>query len=224
MHAHPTCTLHTRFENDPGGPPPELRQGLVDAAGVDRRASHLREERGERGEERVPLTHGHRAEGVPVVGAFQGDEDAPLGLARVLMGLQDHLHGHFHGRGAVIRVEDTLQARGRRGEEFLGQADGRLVGAARKENVIEGPGLGGEGLDEAGVRVAVQAGPPRRDGIEKLAAVLEHEHRRPGACDGKGVRLEAVLGVGVPHDAGVTLRERTGLVHARGSNQIESRS
>src|SRR4029079_9052742 len=59
------------------------------------------QERLERAEERIRITHRHRAERVAVITAFQCDERAPIELAALHVRLESDLERDLHGRRTV---------------------------------------------------------------------------------------------------------------------------
>ena len=76
----------------------------------------------------------HAAHRIAVIGDIQANERGFLFLRRTLLLpiLNRHFQGHFHGRGAVVRIEDARQVFRGDFDEFFGQNDGRGTGGAQQ--------------------------------------------------------------------------------------------
>ena len=125
------------------------------------------------------------AEGVAVVGALQGEE---FRLARPRVRplppvLKRHFQGDFDGGGAVVGIEDVVEAGRRQFDEAAGQADGRHVGQAEQGAVGDGVELFADGGVDFRDAMAVDVAPERRHAVEVFAAVEIDEETAVGAGD-----------------------------------------
>jgi hypothetical protein len=76
--------------------------------------------------EQVDASDTHRAQGIPVIGVAERDELFLLPLLRVLVLLpilEGDLQRHFHGCGAVVRVEDPSEPFGSESDDLLCKLD-----------------------------------------------------------------------------------------------------
>ena len=210
VHAHPGRALDQGFDDHPGGPASQLVQGPADCALGHGDAHGVEQHRREGREEGVRVADRHRAEGVAVVAALEGDEGPTLVLTATHPELPGDLQRHLHRGRAVVGEEHPRQVAGRAPNEFLGQADGGFVGRPREQDVVEAFRLVGQGLHDAGVSVPVQGRPPGRDAVDQDPPVRQGQGRALGARDRQGVLFGLVLGVGVPEMGSIPRDERVG--------------
>jgi hypothetical protein len=98
--------------------------------------------------------------------------------------VEAHLQRHFHGGGAVVRVEALRESGRRNGRERFGELDDRLVREARQDHLLEALELRRHRRVDARVRVAEEVHPPGADGVEiTLAGEILEPHAR-AAPDG----------------------------------------
>ena len=113
--------------------------------------------------------------------------------------LKRHLQGDLDGGGAVVGVEDVVEAGRRQFDEAAGQADGGDVGDAQQRAMGDGVELFADGGVDLGDAMAVDVAPQRRDAVEVLAAVEIDEEAAVRRGDDErrfgGVRLHRREGV-----------------------------
>ena len=106
-----------------------------------------------------------------MVSPFEDSKSPPARFALQLPVLKRHLERGFHGRGAVICVENPPKSRARKqARELQGQEDGRVVAGAEEGGVFEFCNLAAHGLDDARMAVAVDVRPDGRISVEIFAA------------------------------------------------------
>ena len=115
------------------------------------------------------VTHTHRAEGVSVVAALDGEHLMTLGSADAALILQCHLQRHLDTDRARVSQEDMLQWLWGEVDQGAAQGDRWLVGEPAKHHV--GELIGPQGLVEGGYVVPVDCRPPRAHAINDLLAV-----------------------------------------------------
>src|SRR5690606_30218845 len=155
---------------------------------------------------------GDRAERVAVIGVLEVDEAPLLGAAGELPVLEGELEGDLHRGGAVVGVEDALEA----GRGELGQPGGELggggVGQAEQGGVGEAVELVADGLVDLGAVVAVDGDPEGGDAVEVAAALGVDEVVAVAALDDEGGGIEPVAhgGEGMPEEALVEVNPAVG--------------
>ena len=79
-------------------------------------------------------TYAHAPHGIAMIRGIQANERFLLFLRGTLLLpiLNRHFQGHFHGRGAVVRVEHPRQASRGDFDEFPGQENGGGTGCAQQ--------------------------------------------------------------------------------------------
>ncbi len=125
--------------------------------------------------EEVDAPHGHRAQGVAVVALLELEEasffPAPL-MMPVLVG---YFQGRLNCGGAVVGIEDLVEAVRGDFRQAAGQDDGRGVGQAQKGAVRDILQLGHQGAVQFLPPVAVDIAPQGGDPVQVAAAVLVEE-------------------------------------------------
>ncbi len=121
------------------------------------------------------IAHRHRAGGVAVIAAPEGDEFRAPAHAAVEPVLHRHLHRDFDRDRAGIGEEHAVEIARQQRREPPRQRQRRLMHEPAEHHMRH---LGKLPLDRrADVRVvvAVAGGPPRRDAVDQLAPVGEHD-------------------------------------------------
>lgn len=138
------------------------------------------------------------AEGIAVVGAVEGEEEAALGFGGIFLApvLEGEFEGHFDGGGSRVGEEDTGQPGWSKLGKPAGEADGRFVGQAQEGGVGDPVELTAEGSVERGVAVAEEVAPEGGDAINVAASSEIDEKDTLGAVDKQGFGGEPVGLVG----------------------------
>ena len=161
---------------------------------------HLEQQRLVGGGEQRALPEGHRAHGVAVIGALEGDQLAPLRRTRASLPvpppLPGHLQGHLNGRGAVIGEEQPLQASER--AQACGQEFGGLVAEVGEDHLLQLQRLPGDRRGDRRFGVAVQRHPPAADGINQPPPIGQLQLAAPCRAHQQGFRGGGHLGGGMP--------------------------
>src|SRR6185312_9818468 len=111
---------------------------------------------------------------------------------------------------AVVGEEHPGEIAGKELRERAREIYRGLMGEAGEHHMLEASSLLGERLVERGVRVAVGAGPPRRDQVEDLAPLGVVERGAARGCDQDGLGFGAVLREGMPDMAPVARKNIAG--------------
>ena len=180
-HAHAAGALQQRFEDHRSGgglqEPLQHRQGfaflllhagIVPVGGGPGHPGHIEQQGLEGVGEEGALPHGHRPEGIAVIGPGEGHQLAALAAA-VAPPLPGHLQGHLHRGGAVIGEEEPLQAT--QPAQAVGELLGGRMAEIGEDHLLEAAGLIGDRGGDAGFAVAMQGDPPAADRIDQAAAV-----------------------------------------------------
>lgn len=148
---------------------------------------------------------GHSAGGVAVVAETEGYHFVSFGLAQVSLVLDRYFECDFDGDGSGVGEEGVLEvARGELREGF-GELSCGLVCESAEHDVRERVDLVVGGLEDIGVVVAMDDGPPGGDGVDEGCVVFEEEGAALGGADGVGRSGRFHLGVGHPEVVGLVL-------------------
>ena len=116
-----------------------------------------------------------------MIAAFEGKEFLALAHALVQPELHRHLHGDFDGDRARLREEDASQIARDACRKSTGERERLLVGKSPEHDVGHQRELVLDRLADVGVVIAVTCGPPRRDPVNQLASIAEHDATAMGA-------------------------------------------
>src|SRR3954471_5855899 len=116
--------------------------------------------------ERLRVTHAHRADGVAVVRLGKRSDARPLRLAGELPVLDGDFKRRLDRRGAVVGVEDALQAGRGDGYQLLRQLDAGNMGETQKRRLRDTVELRLDGVVQLAPAMAVDVAPERRDAVE----------------------------------------------------------
>ncbi len=149
-----------------------LIEAGVDAAGRARRENLRGEHRGEQVVHAVDgVTDRHRAEGVAVVAAAQGEQACASRAGR----LEADLDRHLDRDRSRVGEEDVLERLRRQLHQPRRQLDRRRVREPAEHHVRHPLQLRAGGGVERRMTVAVNRAPPRRHPVDQLAAVGERD-------------------------------------------------
>src|SRR6185437_7838583 len=135
-------------------------------------AMHGKHHAAERRSECRAVAGGHSADGVSVISMFERDDGAFLGAADVLPVLHGDFQGDFDGSGAIIREKNAFEWRGDGFAEEQGELFDFRMRESGEEDVVHFRSLFSDGGHDGGMAMAVDVGPPGRDGVEDAAAIL----------------------------------------------------
>ena len=160
--------------------------------------------------EHVDAADADGADGVAVIGVFQGDEPALFRPAEMLPVLKSHLDADLDGGRAVIGVKDLAEPFRSDLDKSFGEQRRLLAGKAEQGRVFDLVQLPLDSLIDGGVTVTVHIGPEVGNAIEIAVAVAVDQPaaftagQLPDEC-----RLPLLhLGEGVPDIAAVILLQQ----------------
>ncbi len=123
----------------------------------------------------IGIAHRHRAGGVAVIAALERDELGLSRLAAIDPVLLRHLHRDLDRDRAGFRKEHAIEVARQQRREPPRQGQGLLVDQAAEHHMRHLGELPLHRLPDVRMVVAVAGGPPRRDAVDQLAAVGEHD-------------------------------------------------
>lgn len=187
-------------------------------AGVGSRRQRGEDLRGEDGVEvRVHagggIAYAHRASGVPVVSAPQGEE-TPAGPAQCPLVLDGEFEGDLDRDRAGVGEEDMIEPGWSDSDESFGESDGRGMRESAEHDVGERLELPCDRLVDVRVTIAVDDRPPRAhrvEGGETASFAVDEVDPRPGGPGDGEVRSVGECSVGVPEQSAFPLMKRRGV-------------
>ncbi len=117
----------------------------------------------------------HRAGRIAVIAPFEGDEFLSPAHALVQPKLYRHLHGDLDGERPGFRKEHTDQIARRERRKPARERERLFVGKPAEHHMRHQRELALDRFPDIGVVVAVTGGPPRRDPVDELASISEHD-------------------------------------------------
>ena len=131
----------------------------------------------------VGIAHRHRAGGVAVIAALEGDELVAPAHAAIDPVLHRHLHGDLDRDRAGVGEEHAVEIARQQRRQPPRQRQRLLVHQPAEHHMRHRGELALDRLPDVRMVVAVAGGPPGGDAVDQLAPVGEHDAAALGARD-----------------------------------------
>ena len=119
----------------------------------------------------VRIAKRHRACGIAVIAALQGDQLATLWMSKGILVLHSHLGAAFHGNATRIRKENLVQAFGQKVHQLFAKLNRGLVRKTAEHHVAHLFALLLNRLDDFRGIMPVRHAPPARHGINQFQTI-----------------------------------------------------
>jgi len=140
----------------------------------------------------------HRPGRVAVIATSEGKEFLSLAHALVQPELHRHLHGDFDRDRARLREEDAGQIGREASRKPTSKRERLLVSEPAEHDVRHQRELVLDCIADIGMVITVTGGPPRRDSVDQLAPITEHDAGAMRARHGQRRSHRLHLRIGQP--------------------------